>query len=400
MKINKIIIYILTFSISISVYSQSNDFSVVDKLIQERKYSSAFNELNEMNKDGSNLEVLVKQIRFITQYCILSIQLERFFFKDLEPNEDIEQMRINSHIGDYNEIAFDPINIYKKYNENNVKSDLLDFAYAEFIEDAINRYGEQWNLRTYQAEEIIKTLYKSSYESGIYNDKSLAKLGDLASLENKTEEAKTFYLRSIELNAENAHSHYSVAILFINDNDIDNFYTHIDNAIKYYRDSNNKNKSYITASQVSLNINKDTNLAIEYLNKGKKDFPRVYSYPQDLIRLYLDIIQYTKAGTEADYLFSIAPRSQTTIRQIYYIYKTYSLDVEFINFYERNLEKYKEDEYVLGNLNYTLGLIYKENNNNPEAVKYLNLAVLNYTNIFGDEADIISLITNIKKDIE
>ncbi len=400
MNKNKIIIYVLLITISSNLFSQSNNFKTVNKLVEQRKYLSAFNELSKMNTNGDNVEVLVTQFRFLPKYFIQSTSHEMFIFKDLKSNDDIMEMRNYIPDGNYSYTMFDPIKIYNEYNEKYTKSHLLDLAYGEFIEDAIYRYGDKWKIKPEQAEKEIISLYKSAYESDVYSDKSLAKLGDLYFHDNDMTNAKDFYLRSINLNIENAHSHYSVAIIYINENDQDNFFKHINNAIKYYEHPYFRENSYMSAVQASLQVKNDIDLAINYLIEGKKEFPKGYKFPQNLNYLYLNKKQYSNAAEEADYLFSLAPTNPNSTNIIIENYNNYSLSNELEKFFIRNLKIYKNDQNALGNLNYHLGRIYKESNNKEAAIKHLDLAEINFISSLGDGAEVLSLIKKLKNELE
>lgn len=275
----------------------------------------------------------------------------------------------------------------------------LDLAYGEFIEDAIYRYGDQWKIKPDEAEQIIVSLYKSAYEADIFSDKSLAKLGDLSYHDNDMNKAKDFYLRSIKLNNENAHSHYSVAIIYINENDSENFFKHINSAIKYYEHPYFRENSYMSAVQAALQVKGDIELAINYLIDGKKEFPKGYRFPQNLNYLYLHKKEYDKAANEADYLFSLDPTNPNSTNAIIDNYKNYSLNDKLENFFIRNLQLYKNDENTLGNLNFHLGLFYKENNDKIKALKHISEAESNFIKSLGSEAEVLSIIKKIKKEL-
>lgn len=399
MKKIKILLLTNLLLLTTNIFCENNDFTNVNSLIKQRKYLTAFNELSDMNQSGDNVEVLVKQFRFIPQYFIQSTYHEMFIFKDLNDNEDINELRNYIPDGDYKYTLFDPVKIYEEFNKNFERSDLLDLAYGEFIEDAIYRYGDKWKIKAEIAENHIVSLYKSAYEANIFSDKSLAKLGDLSYHDNDMIKAKDFYLRSIKLNNENAHSHYSVAIIYINENDSNSFFKHINEAIKYYEHPYFRENSYMSAVQAALQVKGDIELAINYLIEGKKEFPKGYKFPQNLNYLYLNKKEYEKAAEEADYLFSLAPTNPNSTNIIIENYKNYSLNDELENFFIRNLQLYRDNENILGNLNYHLGLFYKENNRNDEALKHINDAESNFINSLGPEAEVLSLIKEIQQEL-
>lgn len=120
-------------------------FAPVDRLIAEKKYNSAFKLLSEMNHgDLSDVEILVKQFRFIPLYFLQSTMHQMFIFKDLKPDERLMELRSYLPEGEYEYTLFDPIEIHKLFVEQYGPSPELDLALGEFYLDAIYRYGDQW----------------------------------------------------------------------------------------------------------------------------------------------------------------------------------------------------------------------------------------------------------------
>jgi tetratricopeptide (TPR) repeat protein len=380
--------------VEVSSNTFSGPFAEVDKLIADKKYSTAFKLLSDMN-DGKSEDVLVKQFRFVTEYFIQSTMHQMFLFKDLDPGESILELRKELPVGEYEYTLFDPVKIYNSFIEANGPSPNLDLALGEYYQDAISRYGDQWLISPDEVQQKVKALFISVDNAGISTGNTLSTLGEYAYYEGDFKASKEYYSRSLELEYDNANVHYNYAGTLFSLGETDEFFTHIQYAIDNYEDPRYRADAFFMAAQAAIQIN-DLKRAEKYLLGGYDAYPLEYRFAQNLNNLYIHLKQFTDAAKFADAIYSLDPKNPNASRMVMDNYNNNNQYDELVSFFLRNLEAYKDNENAMGNLSYHLALLYSEHGEKELALSALNVAEKNFKSVFSEDNAVFGVIDQLR----
>lgn len=372
----------------------SGPFSEVDKLIADKKYSTAFKLLSAMD-DGKTEDVLVKQFYFVTEYFIQSTMHQMFLFKDLEPGESILELRKELPLGDFEYTLFDPVEVYNGFISINGPSPHLDLALGEYYLDAISRYGDQWLISPDEVQQKVKALFISADNAGISTGNSLSTLGEYAYYNGDYTSSKEYYSRSLELEYDNANAHYNYAGTLFSLGETDEFFIHLQYAIDNYEDSRYRADAFYMAAQGAIQIS-DLERAEKYLLGGYDAYPQEYRFAQNLNNLYIHLKRFEDAAKFADAIYSMDPKNPNASRMVMDNYNNNNQYGELVGFFLRNLETYKDNENAIGNLSYHLALLYSEHGEKELALSSLDVAEKNFKSVFSEDNAVFGVIEQLR----
>lgn len=370
----------------------------IDKLIAQRQYFTAFKELRVNYNETQDTEVLARLVRFIPRYYADSQQGFIFLFKDLEAGETVEGLRRYLPAGEYEGVLFNVLDVYEKHVAARGSSAALDLALGEYIDDAIRWFGDNWVLTVDEANTRIDRLFRSAFEGGQFTAASLSRLGDIEYREMNLQGAKEMYLKSLEQDGEYAHSHNNLAVVLMRLEEMDNFFYHIDEAIRLYPHSLYQADAYITAAQGAVQIREDEK-SRDYFLAGHREYPEDYRFPQNLNNYYLFKKQFEEAAKYADILFAQNTTNPNSCRIVIDTYAYYKYFDELEKFFQRNIKKYKGQDETLGNLYFHLALVYDSQKRSSDALKAVKQAEKQFRKCLPEDHGVFSTIDEIKANI-
>ena len=338
-----------------------------DDLINQKKYESAFNHLGTENE---NEYLIAKKIEICDEYFASSLMHQMFGFKDLAENETLDDVRKNTT--ELTTIAFDPVKIVTDYETKNGPSAILEKALGDYYSSVYKCYNGNWLMSD---DEIIATsckYYQLAYDKDCYDIISLNNFGYIC-LEQKQYDKVIDVFQKLLTYSESANIRYNLAIAYMSIGDYKNGLIHANKAAEGYADNEDyRTDAYLLCADALLYDNNAEEAEV-YTKKVLEYDADNYLAFDELIIIYLTEKKYDDAATYADKLFALAPSNPTATQMVFKRYFTQSKE-ELEKFFIRNLETYKGQPAVVGNLHYYLAYFYYGTENKDKAVETANLA--------------------------
>ena len=326
----------------------------VDLLIKQKKYSGAFNLLNEFDKENKIPEVLVKKVDLSLLYFAKS-KMHRFFvFVDLKHGEKLEEYREKEWKYDLIEFKIDEI--LKQSIETNPQKVELYRTLGDYYFDIQKRYGNKWLVDRIILLDLAEKNYLKTLELKSSNYKELDKLGVLMIVKKNYKKALDYLEKSIEENSKYAKSYYNIAFAYYKVKQYKTALPYAKKAYQLFKDKNYKfDSAYLIAGLYVLL--KENNKAIKYYkyaNMVKSDYESLKS----ILILYLKDHELKNAHKFAEKIFNYDKTKLKNSQDILFIYGEMGYKKELLTVFDKLEKKFKNDNVILGNICFNRAFFY------------------------------------------
>lgn len=347
-------LFFLLITVSFFGQTESEIIKEANDLIANKKYESAFNLLSKFDPKNDNPNIVLLKEDILLNYFVTSIMHQLFALKDLETNEDIMDYRGGE--GSYNMRMF-PVDsvlnrLIKIYPDNcKLYKGLGDFYY-----DAYLRYGGKWLKDDEQLFTLMQNNFKKTISGNCADYMSHYVLGYTNVIHKKYKESIPYFLSSIEMNSNYATSYYNLAYAYLFTDDRENALTYAKNALDLYNDKAYKSDAARMIGQIYSELDNE-NSALSYYGMADKIDPNNYYNLKPI--LYLCVKTNNQRANETRRrFFNLAPQNPTIYDDLEEVYSLNNKESDLIAFYKSQFTIFKDNENVLGNLNFYLGRIY------------------------------------------
>ncbi|MDR0518055.1 MAG: tetratricopeptide repeat protein [Fibromonadaceae bacterium] len=343
-------------AIKASEQAETEAIKKASELIADKKYESAFKLLDSLDPGNSKPNIVLLKEDIALNYFVTSFMHRAFALKDIDKSEDI--MNYRGSEGEFNMRLFqvDSIleNLIKIYPDNCKLYKGLGYFYYEVS----NKYSEKWFKDDSELLTLVQTNFQKTIDGGCADYLPYYALGIANLRQEKHKESIPYFLKSIEMNNENAESHYNLAYAYLYAGDWQNVLKYAKNALALYTDPTYKSDAARMLGYTYEKLKDDKN-ALESYELANKIDPENYHNLKNLLDLYV------KTGNEkteeiTKIFFGLAPDNPTIYNDLDEIYHGSNKEKDLIAFYKSQFSAFKDNEKVEGALNFYLGEAYIE----------------------------------------
>ncbi|MFM2225774.1 MAG: hypothetical protein RJA07_1976 [Bacteroidota bacterium] len=352
----KITTLIITALFSMTVFGQTATETIkkANDLIDNKKYESAFKLLDSFDPKNGIPDIVLLKEDIALKYFVTSMMHQMFAFKDLEKKEDIMDYRGKEGSFGMQIFAVDKIldSLIKIY-PNNCK---LYKGLGDFYFEVYNKYGGNWLKDNNELFKLIEANNTKAVEGNCADYLSYYVLGYVFISQEKYKEGIPYFLKSIEAKKDFADAHYNLAFAYLYSDDKENALKYAKNSLELYKDASLRSDAARMIGQIYSELKDDKN-AIKNLELANQIDGGNYYNIKSLLGCYL------KTGNEkinetTKTFFNLAPTKPTIYNDLDEMYSINKKENDLATFYKDELIAFKDDNKVMGNLNFYLGKLY------------------------------------------
>lgn len=328
----------------------------VDKLIEERKYETAFHTLPV---DTNNEYLLAKKIDICINYFAQSFGHQMFAFKDLEENESLSSVRTGD--GSFNMSMFDPVKQVQSFEGRNGKKAILNYELGLYYSSVYECYEGRWFTSDEEVLTKVVTLLENALNQNSYDGWSLSELAlsyfRLGDLDN----AYKIYRKKLELKEDfSVSDDYNFGAVCYYSKKLDEAITFLEKSITGYEgEPDFQFDAYYLCSNICL-MTEQFVKAEKYLIECKNIYTDDYRVNINYVTLYALQKDKTKTLEKSKEFFAQNPENPTSPQMIMQEYFNASVQEWLPDFYESIIPVYKENIKISQNIffHYAAALSY------------------------------------------
>jgi|GEM_PF-509901 len=372
-----------------------------ERMIEEKQYYSAFKLLNDSPNGTENLEIALKKVETALNYHVSSIKHETFGFKDLDPDEDLMDLRGKEGI--YSTFRF-PIgqvlgDLLLKYPEEwRIHKALGDYYYEVF-----QRFRGKWIKSDEELLLLADNHYRIAMEHEIYDLKSLYFLGLIQLFQKNYQEAVPLLKRAVEIGTSvhplYATANYNLAYACLHQQRFDEGLESALTSYDLYQQNQDKADAARMVGIIYRQLGEGAK-AIQYYLVADQLVPNNYYSLLPLLQLYLEDAELTKADEIAERLMGLGPSAPGLLNDIMTSYGRNGYSLEFIDFCQRMGAEYAEDQEVMGNIHFHIGFCYYVLGDYEKCRNHLVTAKTHYNRCYPASHEVFSVISDYLSHIE
>lgn len=351
------ILFFILFSITALGQTEAETINQANDLIKNKKYETAFKLLETYDPTNDKPDIVLLKNDILLNYFVTSIMHQIFSLKDIGIDEDIIEYRKNQS-GTSSMHMFQIDSILVRLIKKNPNNCSLYKGLGDYYYDAHLRYGGNWLKTDKELFGLIQTNYQKAIDGNCEDYLSHYVLGYIKLIQEKNKESIPYFIKSIELNNEYASSHYNLAYAYLFLDDRTNALNYAKNAFELYEDRIYKSDAARMIGQIYLELKDNENAIINFEQANNID-PENYYNLRPLLDLYVELNDKKVKETTVAF-FNLAPENPTIYYDLEEIYYKSKKTNDLIDFYKSQLLEFKNNEQVLGNLNFYLARLYLE----------------------------------------
>lgn len=375
----KITTLLLTF-LAFAGYSQTQTdvLSAAQKLIDAKKYESAYVLLDNDDPDNEKPDVVLMKEDIVLNYFVSSMMHQVFALKDLKKNEDVMDYR--GKTGTFSLFPFRADSVLIKLIAAYPDNCKLYRGLAFYYNEVLNKYGGYWLIDEEELTQKAIDNGKKAIDGGCGDYNTYHNTGVALLWQEETEASIPYLKKATELEPKKADAHYNLAYAYLFTDQLDNAFPQAKTSYDLYKDKDLKGDAARMTGQILMEKG-DYRNALKYFETADKLIPNDYYNLSPLLRLYL-VTGNQKAPSTAKKLFELDPENPTIYQAMVEAYRFADREPELVRFYKAQLPKYVNNDKVFGNLHFYLGTLAMEHDK-AAAKKYF----LKAKEIFGQVYD-------------
>ena len=354
---------ILIFSITISL-AQETPIERANKLIENKKYESAYKVLNQADPSNEQPDIVIAKTDLFLNYFVTSIMHQLFALTDLEPEQDI--MDVRGKEGNYAMFNYTPDTVLSdliaEYPDNYELQKQLGYYYHEVH----LKYQGRWIVPDSVLVDRFKTNYLSAYENGVYDHWSAYGIGYAYLMEQNFGGSIPYFEKSVELKSDYPSSHYNLAYAYLYTNQRRKGIESARLAMDLYDYPQYKADAARMIAVMYKELD-DFDHAFDFYTKADSIQPNDYYTLKPLLEIELSLNKDTYQSRTQQF-FGIAPGNPTIYQDLMSAYWNAEKIDELLLFLDSQHEYYLTDNKVNGNLYFYKAVIQydKEDFNNSK----------------------------------
>lgn len=331
---------------SIISFAQKGVIEDANKLIESKKYESAFDLLNDADPNNATPEIAIAKTDLVLNYFVTSLMHQMFALKDLKPDEDILDIRGSE--GNFSMYQFSPdsvlLALIEKYPTNYELQKELGYYYHEVH----LHYQGNWLIPDSVLVNKFKTYYLDAYENGVFDYWSTYGIGYAYLMKEEYQSAIPYLIKSTELNSEYPSSWYNLAYAYLYTDQREKGIESAKRALELYDDQQYKADAARMIAVMYREL-KDSVNAIEYYALANNIQPDDYYTLNPLLELEMALnLKSYKERTKQ--FFLLAPGNPTIYQDLMRFYWDNNKPDELLDFLSAQLNNYATDYKIRGNL--------------------------------------------------
>ena len=353
-KITTLLLTLLAFA----GYSQTQTdvLSAAQKLIDAKKYESAYVLLDNEDPNNEKPDVVLMKEDIVLNYFVSSMMHQVFALKDLKKNEDVMDYR--GKTGTFSMFPFRADSVLIKLIAAYPDNCKLYRGLAFYYNEVLNKYGGYWLMDEEELTQKIIDNGKKAIDGGCGDYNTFHNMGVALLTQEETAQSIPYLKKATELEPKRADAHYNLAYAYLFTDQLDNAFPQAKTSYDLYKDKDLKGDAARMTGQILMEKG-DYRNALKYFETADKLIPDDYYNLSPLLRLYL-VTGNQKAPSTAKKLFELAPENPTIYQAMIEAYRFADREPELVRFYKAQLPKYVNNDKVFGNLHFYLGPLAME----------------------------------------
>ena len=348
------IIFISAFVLPSFGQKELKEMNRAQVLITNKKYESAFNLLDSLDKKNTNPDIVLMKVDIVLNYFVSSMMHQMFALKDLEKNENIMDYRGKE--GVFGMHAFEVDSILEGLIKTHPNNCGLYKGLGEYYHEVYLKYDGQWLKDDNELLSGMLSNFQKAIDGKCADQHSYYVMGFCNLSQKRYAESIPFFLKSIELKNDYATAHYNLAYAYLYIDDRENALKYAKNALELYTESGFKGDAARMIAQIYSELNDDKNALENYELSNKIDSGNYYTL-KPLLNLYIKTGN-SKTNETRNAFFNLGPTEPTIYNDLDEIYFNNNKVNELMAFYNEQLKHTKDNPKVEGNLNFYLAKLY------------------------------------------
>lgn len=386
-KITTLLLTLLAFA----GYSQTQTdvLSAAQKLIDAKKYESAYVLLEKNDPYNEKPDVVLMKEDIVLNYFVSSMMHQVFALKDLKKNEDVMDYR--GKTGTFSMFPFRADSVLIKLIAAYPDNCKLYRGLAFYYNEVLNKYGGYWLMDEEELTQKIVENGKKAIDGGCGDYNTFHNMGVALLTQEETAQSIPYLKKATELEPKRADAHYNLAYAYLFTDQLDNAFPQAKASYDLYKDKDLKGDAARMTGQILMEKG-DYRNALKYFETADKLIPDDYYNLSPLLRLYL-VTGNQKAPSTAKKLFELAPENPTIYQAMVEAYRFADREPELVRFYKAQLPKYVNNDMVFGNLHFYLGTLAMEHDK-AAAKEYFLKAKEIFGHVYDKDHYVFGVIDN------
>lgn len=373
---------------STSIAQQEELLPLVEKLIGERQYETAFKTLQAADPEHQNPQFVLQKTELVLNYFVSSMMHQRFGMKDLDADETIETIRENEENDSLYSFAPDSalLPLIEQYPNNYLLQKMLGNYYHEVL----LRFSGRWLLTDQQLLKNFVKLYKKAYQHDVYDYWSLYGIGYGYLMNMNYQDAIVYFKKSIELKENYATAHYNLAYAYYYENRRSEAIESAHKALKLYQKKTLKADAARMIAIIHAEL-KDNRQARTFLHLANRIDPKNNHTLKALLPYEITKEQDEWTGLAEQYL-ALNPNDPTIYQDLIKLFRAKDCEEALKVFLINQLPNYQDTRIVQANIFFYLGTICYSEKNMDEAKSYFKKAEHLFHQVFDNNNQVFDVI--------
>lgn len=363
-----------------------------DGFITDKKYETAFSVLDNFDPTNDKPDIVLKKEDIVLNYFVTSVMHQLFALTDIDKNEDIMDYRGSN--GSFNIQMFDADSLLTRLTKIYPDNCKLYKGLGDYYFDVHQRYGDNWLRNSNDQIDLMQTNFKKAVEGNCADFMSYYVLGYTNLVQENYSGSIPYFLKSIELDKTYPSSNYNLAYAYLFTDDRENALKYAKAALELYEYKEYKADAARMIGQIYTELKDDKN-ALTYYETADNIVPGDYYSIKPLLNIYVKTGN-PKAKETTKIFFDLEPDNPTIYNGLAEIYYSNGKEQELVDFYNSQLDLYKDNYSVRGNLNFYLASIYLDSDKKLAKEHFLN-AKEDFEKVFEKDHQVFEII---KKGLE
>jgi hypothetical protein len=389
----KLYIALITSCFILAGQKSVNAQELVDSLIEKRQYLSAFEYLSQ--QPDTVVDAVLTKTELAMNYYWHSYKHRKFSFIDLRKGESIEQLRVQEPYGDtpfsfvIDSVLLDLEQLYP--DDFRIKKALGDY-YNQVYYD----FGDSWGERSEVLLNKSNDYYLQAYEQGLFDDKTLYALGYYQSLHQNYFEAQNWFLKSLQANANNALTNYSLAVTYLFDGLPRKGIPYGEKAYELYVDSLKKSDAARIAGILYLK-NIQNQEAYEYFIKADELHSNYRPNQLYLLKAAVLLNKDSVAIETGCAILNDSPYSPDLPNELNGLFLDEKKTEWLHTVYDRVLESQNQNNEALGNIRFHYGKLLFKEGKKRKAKRMIKQSKKDFSLVFDESHQVFEAIEQTLK---
>jgi len=366
----------------------------VDRLVDQKKYLSAFELLNRQKDGDSNPEIALKKGELALKYFVNSINHRIFSFRDLSETEDI--LKVRGAVGSSTTQTFDFQQVFAALIKNHPEDGRLPLALADYYLDVYEKYRGHWEKSDKDILESARSHYDRAIALGSADSAVYFRSGKAALYRNDLAGAAQLLEMSVQKSPGYAPARYNLAFAYLFLNRPADAAPQARAAYDIYEEKPLKADAAMLAGQTYLESG-NTEEALNCFLLCDRIDSRKYENMRRLTALYARQGRKAEAKAVGDRIFDLDPVNPTGSQAFLAAYMGSPLQAELPGIFRQLATRHAGNAEAAGNALYHLSVYYLQTGENALALKTVDQAEKSFRAVLKEDHAVFKAIGQIRQ---